>query len=106
MGWNVGLVLGAPFKNINGGRSEANPCERAPFCDTQHRRAAQAGDRPILLMGSERFVLQPNAGLSDPHHIQSEQQKIEFNAPEYLKNVIRIVTKTGARALKKGTFGT
>jgi integrase len=31
----------------------------------------------------------------------SEQQKIEFNAPEYLKNVIQIVTETGLRIYKE-----
>jgi integrase len=33
----------------------------------------------------------------------SEQQKIEFNAPEYLKNVIRIITETGLRIYKELT---
>jgi integrase len=33
----------------------------------------------------------------------SEQQKIEFNAPEYLRNVIRIVTETGLRIYKELT---
>jgi len=33
----------------------------------------------------------------------SEQQKIEFNAPEYLKNVIRIITETGLRVYKELT---
>ena len=35
-------------------------------------------------------------GLFRPHYVTwSEQQKIEFAAPEYLRNVIRIVTETG-----------
>ncbi len=37
-------------------------------------------------------------GLFRPHYVTwSEQQKIEFAAPEYLRNVIRIVTETGLR---------
>lgn len=31
----------------------------------------------------------------------SEQQKIEFSAPEYLRNVIRIITETGLRIYKE-----
>jgi hypothetical protein len=31
----------------------------------------------------------------------SEQQKIEFCAPEYLKNVIHIVTETGLRIYRE-----
>jgi integrase len=31
----------------------------------------------------------------------SEQQRIEFHAPEYLKNVIRIITETGLRIYKE-----
>jgi integrase len=39
-----------------------------------------------------------------PHYMGwSEQQKIEFNAPEYLKNVIRIITETGLRVYKELT---
>jgi len=37
-------------------------------------------------------------GLFRPHYVTwSERQKIEFSAPEYLRNVIRIVTETGLR---------
>jgi integrase len=37
-----------------------------------------------------------------PHYMGwSEQQKIEFAAPEYLRNVIRIVTETGLRIYKE-----
>ena len=43
-------------------------------------------------------------GCSGPHHVTwSEQQKIEFAAPEYLRNVIRIVTETGLRIYKELT---
>lgn len=43
-------------------------------------------------------------GLFRPHYMGwSEQQKIEFNAPEYLKNVIRIITETGLRIYKELT---
>lgn len=39
-----------------------------------------------------------------PHYVMwSEQQKIEFAAPEYLRNVIRIVTETGLRIYKELT---
>ena len=31
----------------------------------------------------------------------SEQQRIEFHAPNYLRNVIRIITETGLRAYKE-----
>jgi len=41
-------------------------------------------------------------GLFRPHYITwSEQQKIEFSAPEYLRNVIRIITETGLRVYKE-----
>ena len=37
-----------------------------------------------------------------PHYMTwSEQQKIEFSAPDYLRNVIRIVTETGLRIYKE-----
>ena len=39
-----------------------------------------------------------------PHYVTwSEQQKIEFAAPEYLRNVIRNVTETGLRIYKELT---
>jgi integrase len=41
-------------------------------------------------------------GLFRPHYMGwSEQQKIEFSAPVYLKNVIQIVTETGLRIYKE-----
>ena len=41
-------------------------------------------------------------GLFRPYYVTwSEQQKIEFNAPEYLRNVIRIITETGLRIYKE-----
>ena len=37
-----------------------------------------------------------------PHYMSwSEQQKIEFSAPDYLRNVIRLVTETGLRIYKE-----
>ena len=43
-------------------------------------------------------------GLFWPHYVSwSEQQKIEFHAPEYLRNVIRIITETGLRVYKELT---
>ncbi len=43
-------------------------------------------------------------GLFRPHYMSwSEQQQIEFHAPEYLRNVIRIVTETGLRIYKELT---
>ena len=37
-------------------------------------------------------------GLFRPHYVTwSEQQLIEFHAPEYLRNVVRIITETGLR---------
>jgi integrase len=41
-------------------------------------------------------------GLFRPHYITwSEQQKIEFSAPDYLRSVIRIITETGLRVYKE-----
>lgn len=41
-------------------------------------------------------------GFFRPHYMEwSEQQKIESHAPEYLKNLIRIVTETGLRVYKE-----
>jgi integrase len=43
-------------------------------------------------------------GLFRPHYVTwSEQQKIEFAAPAYLSNVIRILTETGLRIYKELT---
>ena len=43
-------------------------------------------------------------GLFRPHYMTwSEQQKIEFSAPDYLRNVIRIITETGLRIYKELT---
>ena len=43
-------------------------------------------------------------GLFRPHYVNwSEQQKIEFHAPDYLRNVIRIITETGLRIYKELT---
>jgi site-specific recombinase XerC len=43
-------------------------------------------------------------GLFRPHYVTwSEQQKIEFKAPDYKRNVIRIVTETGLRIYKELT---
>ena len=41
-------------------------------------------------------------GLFRPHYMTwSEQQMIEFHAPDYLRNVIRIITETGLRVYKE-----
>jgi len=41
-------------------------------------------------------------GLFRPHYMSwSEQQRIEFFAPDYLKNVMRIITETGLRVYKE-----
>lgn len=43
-------------------------------------------------------------GLFRPHYVTwSEQRRIEFSAPEYLRNVIRIITETGLRIYKELT---
>ncbi|MGA7629309.1 MAG: hypothetical protein WCB11_01000 [Terriglobales bacterium] len=40
-------------------------------------------------------------GLFRPHYLKwSEQRKIEINAPEYLRNIVRIITETGLRVYK------
>src|ERR1019366_7468012 len=41
-------------------------------------------------------------GLFRPHYMSwSEQQRIEFQGPEYLRNIIRIITETGLRVYKE-----
>ena len=41
-------------------------------------------------------------GLFRPHYMSwSEQQRVELQAPEYLQNIIRIVTETGLRIYKE-----
>jgi len=41
-------------------------------------------------------------GLFRPHYMSwSEQQRFEFQAPQYLRNVIRIITETGLRVYKE-----
>ena len=41
-------------------------------------------------------------GLFRPHYMTwSEQQRIEFHAPPYLRNVLRIITETGLRVYKE-----
>jgi integrase len=41
-------------------------------------------------------------GLFRPHYMTwSEQQRIEFQAPEYMRNIIRIITETGLRVYKE-----
>jgi integrase len=41
-------------------------------------------------------------GLFRPHYVTwSEQQRIESHAPQYLRNVVRIVTETGLRIYKE-----
>jgi len=41
-------------------------------------------------------------GLFRPHYMSwSEQQRIEFQAPEYLRNIVRIITETGLRVYKE-----
>lgn len=43
-------------------------------------------------------------GLFRPHYVAwSEQQKIESHSPQYLRNVIRIITETGLRVYKELT---
>jgi len=41
-------------------------------------------------------------GLFRPHYLSwSEQRKIEIHAPEYLRNIVRIITETGLRVYKE-----
>ena len=41
-------------------------------------------------------------GLFRPHYVSwSEQQKIESHGPEYLRNIVRIITETGLRVYKE-----
>ena len=40
-------------------------------------------------------------GLFRPHYMNwSEQQRIEFRAPEYLRNIIRIITETDCASIR------
>jgi hypothetical protein len=40
-------------------------------------------------------------GLFRPHYVSwSEEQRIEVQAPEYLRNIIRIITETGLAAVQ------
>jgi integrase len=41
-------------------------------------------------------------GLFGPHYVSwSEQQSIEAHAPQYLRNIVRIITETGLRIYKE-----
>ena len=41
-------------------------------------------------------------GLFRPHYMGwAEQQQIEFQAPDYLRNIIGIITETGLRVYKE-----
>ena len=41
-------------------------------------------------------------GLFRPHYVSwSEQQRIEVHAPEYLRNIVRIISETGLRVYKE-----
>jgi integrase-like protein len=41
-------------------------------------------------------------GLFRPHYVSwSEQQRMEFQAPEYLRNIVRIITESGLRVYKE-----
>ena len=41
-------------------------------------------------------------GLFRPHYLTwSEQRRIEIHAPDYLRNVVRIITETGLRVYKE-----
>jgi integrase len=41
-------------------------------------------------------------GLFRPHYLTwSEQRKLEIHAPEYLRNIVRIITETGLRVYKE-----
>jgi integrase len=43
-------------------------------------------------------------GLFKPHYVAwSEQQRIESNGPQYLRNIVRIITETGLRVYKELT---
>ena len=44
-------------------------------------------------------------GLFRPHYVTwSEQQKIEWHGPQYLRNFVRIITETGLRIYRQLTF--
>lgn len=69
------------------------------------RRMLNVAVRKKLLFGNPCAGVEFPArvdGFFRPHYMTwSEQQKIEFHAPDYLRNVIRIITETGLRVYKE-----
>ena len=67
--------------------------------DAQCRREEEAlSGQSLCGCRVSRFV----KGLFRPHYVTwSEQQRIEFHAPDYFRNVIRIITETGLRVYKE-----
>ena len=67
--------------------------------DVECRRSQKAAGGQSVLRGG---VPGPGEGLFRPHYMTwSEQEKIEAAAPDYLRNVIRIITETGLRVYKE-----
>src|ERR1039458_344520 len=71
------------------------------------RRILNVADRKKLLAANPCSGVEfPVAvkGLFRPHYVTwSEQQRIEFHGPEYMKNALRIITETGLRVYKELT---
>jgi len=69
------------------------------------RRALNVAVRKKLLVANPCMAVEfPVAvkGLFKPHYVTwSEQQQIEFRAPAYLANVVRIITETGLRVYQE-----
>jgi integrase len=69
------------------------------------RRALNVAVRKKLLFANPCHGVEFPArvdGLFRPHYVNwSEQEKIEFAAPDYLRNIIRIITETGLRIYKE-----
>jgi integrase len=69
------------------------------------RRALNVAVRKKLLPGNPCAGVEfpvSIRGLFRPHYVTwSEQQMIEFHAPEHLRNVVRIITETGLRVYKE-----
>ena len=81
--------------------------------ETSHGSSGASDLRRILNVAVRKKLLPANPcagvefpvavkGLFRPHYMGwSEQQQIEFQAPEYLRNIIRIITETGLRVYKE-----
>jgi integrase len=84
--------------------AEGNDSAPGITSDAAHVERGRAQEVPVCESMRGRRVSGAGRWLFRPHYVtSSEHQKIEFAAPEYLRNVIRIVTETGLRIYKELT---